>query len=162
MRMENIKRHYALRLARPNRDEEGSAHLDLLSWGQNKGFFPPSPPFTDAAPPFHSGWLAVIRRRRWCWGGTLDHGEAMGGSTVEGGSPQCPSSGEGRRRWWTTMTSQTSGHHWWRCRRGWTTDSSGSYWSDGEVGGARMAAVHGELLMEVDGGAGTSVGDDLD
>jgi hypothetical protein len=25
-----------------------------------------------------------------------------------------------------------------------------------------MAAVDGELLMEVDGGAGTSVGDDLD
>jgi hypothetical protein len=54
-------------------------------------------PFSDAAPLVDFGRPAVTRRTRWCWGGTPDLGEPVGGSRAEGGSLQRSSGGEGRR-----------------------------------------------------------------
>jgi hypothetical protein len=40
------------------------------------------PPFTGAALLVDSGRPTATHLRRWCWGGTLEHGEPVGGGRV--------------------------------------------------------------------------------
>jgi hypothetical protein len=139
------------------------ACLDMMTqptWA----FSPKAETGEPSPPPLHrrspTDWFRPVggeRQTWWCWGGTVDHGEPMGGIRVEGDSPQWPGGGEGRRQCWMMATTQTGCCRRRRCRCGRAMDLSGSSWSGGEAGGAWTMTVDGELFTEVDIGTGTSV-----
>jgi hypothetical protein len=79
--------------ARSSRFREAWPNLSLSARERSRGLNPP-PPVVGAAPSADFGRPSVTHQRRWWWGGSPDQGEPVGGSRVEGGSPQrCPHGG---------------------------------------------------------------------